>query len=82
MQIEISEATYKAIAERHGDVAAYLERLAQREIAAPATPDIEPNGNAWSLADALAGGGLLGKYDDLPADLSSNREHLDGFGEE
>ena len=82
MQIEISEDTYKAIAERHGDVAAYLERLARRAIAAPDARSDKPNGTPKSLADALAGNGLLGKYDDLPAALSSNPEHLSGFGEE
>lgn len=82
MQIEISEDTYKAIAEQHGDVAAFLERLARREIAAPKADDDGSNGSPKSLADALAGNGLLGKYDDLPADLSSNPEHLNGFGEE
>lgn len=77
-QIPISDEAYQALANRHGDVAAFVESLAQ----APGSPQADEAGAKpkRSFADALREKGLLGAYDDLPEDLSSNPKHLDGFG--
>jgi len=41
---------------------------------------LDKNGNGKSLFDALDELGLIGCADGLPADLSTNPDHMEGFG--
>lgn len=82
-QIQISDDAYQALASQHGDVAAFVETIARELTSASSGQPATKNGEApaASLHDALLSDGLLGKYDDLPADLSTNPKHLEAFGE-
>lgn len=74
--IQISDDAYAALANRHGDVAAFIEQVAQREQQAEPLGD-EPK----SFYDAMNERGLIGCIQDAPPDLSTNPKHMEGFGE-
>lgn len=82
MNVEISEDTYKAIAQRYGDVSAFIERVAKQQLAGEPTDALSAESNGEkSFADSLEETGLLGCIKEAPADLSTNPSHMEGFGQ-
>ncbi len=61
-------------------VARYIEKVVAQEALTVGDTPSEKDQSPQSFYEGLSEDGLIGKYDNMPADLSSNPVHMDEFG--